>query len=91
MITLWILNHVFAMFDSFLNGLFAPLYYFIADLSNNISALQVPTTLIETASLVAYFLPLGTMLILFNITIGLLALQLALGLLHFIVHGLGIL
>lgn len=75
MITLAVLNYVINIFDYLLSTLFNPFYIFISNLGTQIQALQVPATLYAILSLTIYFLPMGTIGVLFTITLSLLAIM----------------
>ena len=73
MITYAILNQFLNLIDYILTGVLNPFYIKISDLGTSIGALQVPATIYDILSLTIYFLPIGTIVILFNITLVMLA------------------
>lgn len=80
MITLHVLQWVINMCDTILTHLFNPLYVLFTNLGTAISGLQVPAIIYSTFSLVIYFLPMSTIIVLFNITLGLVAIAIILSL-----------
>lgn len=80
MITLHVLQWVINIADTILTHLFNPLYVMLTNLGTSISGLQVPAIIYSTFSLVIYFLPMSTIILLFNITLGLVAIAIILSL-----------
>lgn len=80
MITLHVLQWVINYADTILTHLFNPLYVMLTNLGTAISGLQVPAIIYSTFSLVIYFLPMSTIIALFNITLGLVAIAIILSL-----------
>ena len=69
MITLAIFNYFINIVDYILTHALNSIYVKVADLGTMIGALQVPATIYNILSLCIYFLPMGTIIVLFNITI----------------------
>lgn len=90
MITLTILNLILQWFDWLVSHLYSPLGNALANIGSKLSLLTVPSTIYDFVSLTVYFLPMGTVLVLFNITMFIIALGCLLAFLHFLWHILGI-
>lgn len=71
MITLAVFNLVLNIFDYLLTHVFSTFYNAIPNLTNSISSLQIPQSLYDILALTYYFLPMGTVGVLFDITIAL--------------------
>lgn len=72
MITLTVLNYIISAFDYLLTHILNPFYVKIADFGTLIGALQVPAAVYNILSLTIYFLPMGTIVVLFTVTVSLL-------------------
>lgn len=71
MITLLLINLITQFFDYLFTHALNPIYVFLMDVGTSIQALQVPAIIYQIISISSYFLPYGTILVLFTITIGL--------------------
>lgn len=90
MITLAILNAILTFFDWLTSHVFSGFGNYLASIGSNLSILTVPSTIYDFISLVKYFLPMGTILVMFSITVALISIGLVLSFLHFLAHILGI-
>lgn len=87
LITLYLINKLASILLYIESTLFnGAIHTVFTSLGNNLSALSVPVTLYQVFELVCLFLPIGTIAILFNITMFLFALRFVFGLIHFIAH-----
>ena len=87
MITLYLINKLASILLYLETNLFnGAIHTVFTNLGNNLSALSVPVTLYQVFELVCLFLPIGTIVILFNITMCLFGLRFVFGLVHFIAH-----
>lgn len=82
MITLAILNYCISIIDYLLTHAFYDVYVYLSNLGTSIQALQVPATIYSIFSLVCYFLPIGTIGVLFFITMTLVIIAGFLGLIY---------
>lgn len=71
MITLHLIQLVVNIVDYLFTHALNPIYVLLMDAGTYISGLQVPAILYEVISISMYFVPYGTILLLFQITIGL--------------------
>ena len=87
LITLYLINKLVTVLlfieNNFFNGLLHTLF---SNLGQNLNAINVPVVMYQTFALVGLFLPMGTVALLFNITMALFALRFVFGLIHFIAH-----
>lgn len=90
MITLFVLNQILQWFDWLLSHLFSGFGSYLANAGSKLSVFTVPSTIYDFVSITVYFLPMGTIIVLFNITLLLIGIGLILAFLHFCVHIAGI-
>jgi len=76
MITLAIINKVISIMNYLCTHVFSDFYTHIVNYQNYLSGLQAPQTLIDIFALAKYFLPFGTITVLFEITVGLVLISL---------------
>ena len=91
MITMALLNQLANLIDQFFSTVFSGPYQALVNLSQYVSAIQVPVTLLDTWGLVIYFLPMGTVITIGVCVVAMLGFQLVVGVVHWILHGFGIL
>ena len=87
MITLALINFILDIGSRFITNIFSNLFDPLNDLTY-ITAFAIPQTILDTYSLVCYFLPITTIVILLGFTITLILLKSIVSVIHFL--GLGI-
>lgn len=88
MITIALIDFFLDVGSRFITNYFSGWFSTLADLGTYISAFYFPQTLLDTLSLVAYFLPLGTILTLLAFVIIIIQIKLVVSLIHFATLGL---
>lgn len=88
MITIFLINLIANVGNHLLLTLFGNLIPTLNAISSYISNYSIPQTVYDVFSLVALFLPMGTIYVLFFMTITVIGIKLALSLIHIITLGL---
>ena len=84
MITLAIINFALSCVNAFISNYLSDLIEPLTDLATFVSAFQIPQTILDIYALVVYFLPIGTIGILFGFTVVIIIAKFVLAVIHFL-------
>lgn len=87
MVTLWIINLIADVVNYFLMYLFGNLIPTLSNITSFISNYSVPQTIYDVFSLVAIFLPMGTISVLALLTFVIIGIKLVIAVVHVITLG----
>ena len=84
MITLLVLNHIANLINSLYAAFFSWAIQPLTNMASTIQTFYVPQTILDVFSLANYFLPMGTISVLFGLTVIMILIKIAAAVLHFL-------
>lgn len=88
MITLLVLNHIANLINSLYAAFFGWAIQPLTNMATTIQSFYVPQTILDVFSLANYFLPMGTISLLFGLTVIMIFIKIVASVLHFLSLGI---